>query len=373
MRISVDQNNTILRDGSRVFPIGIFGVQAGRGLEESVRTGINFRHSEELEYMKLAELVDAGFDFIHSYEFQRGGMGEDFPGYIERVEKQLDWAQEHGVGVMQQMSLDPYESGDLNWSRKQVEAVKDHPALVFWYTVDEPAGFYAADLMREVNNLVKAHDPAHPTISVLCSGYDEFADISDVMMVDPYPVPASNIKEVSHTMNVIRTACKDSRPVLGVVQAFDWLSHDKGRTSESGRAPSREELRAMSYQFIVNGAKGLIFFCFYRNVDLPEVWQAQKEIAREIRSIEQVILAPDSDLRVEVQPADGKLEYSVKKCDGKDYLLVVNTDQTMVQATFTLPELAKVNEVFERQSAESTGKSFGDIIDGFGVRLYEIS
>ncbi len=373
MDIRIDDHNNILRDRKVFFPIGIYGIAAGRGLEENVGTGIDFSHPEELQREKLAELVDSGFDFIHSYEFQRGGMGEDFDRYIGRATKQLDWAREHGLGVMMQMSLDPYESGDLSWSRKHVQALRDHPAMMFWYTVDEPAGFYAADLMRQVNNLVKSEDPHHPTISCLCSGYGDFADASDVLMVDPYPVPAKNIKQVTNDTNAIRGACNDGKPVIGVVQAFDWSSHDKGRSPESGRAPTRDELRAMSYLFIVNGAKGLIYFCFYRNVDLPEVWEAQKEVAREIGSIEPIILAPYSGYKVKVEPADGKLEYCVKDHDGKRYLFVVNTDQEPVDAVFTLPNAGKVTSVFGKRNVPVSGGQFRDRFRGFDVRLYEIA
>ena len=372
MDIRIDDHNNILRDDEAFFPIGIYGIMAGANLEQNVGTGIDFSHPEELQYEKLTELVDSGFDFIHSYEFQRGGVGEDFDRYIGRAGKQLDWAGEHGVGVMMQMSLDPYESGDLSWSRKHVQALKDHPAMMFWYTVDEPAGFYAADLMRQVNELVKSEDSNHPTISCLCSGYGDFADASDVLMVDPYPVPAKNIKQVANDTKAIRGACNDSKPVIGVVQAFDWSSHRKDRSPEEGRAPTRDEIRAMSYLFIVNGAKGLIYFCFYRNVDLPEVWEAQKEVAREIRSIEPIVLAPDSSLKVRVEPADGKLEYCVKDQGGKRYLLVVNTDQEPVDATFTLPKAGKVTSVFDKRDVPASDDMFKDAIPGFGVRLFKI-
>jgi hypothetical protein len=85
-----------------------------------------------------------------------------------------------------------------------VNALKGKPATYGWYVADEPSGGSADGPIIELNNRIKALDPAHPTIAVVgwwelrvgfCgsnlahTGFlDRVADYADILAIDYYPL-----------------------------------------------------------------------------------------------------------------------------------------------------------------------------------------
>ena len=74
--------------------------------------------------------------------------------------------------------------------REFVKRFKDHPAIVGWYTADEPSGIIQKGLCQIAYDAIKAVDTAHPVF--LCSNKSDdstillFAPAYDVLIFDTY-------------------------------------------------------------------------------------------------------------------------------------------------------------------------------------------
>ncbi|NMD02768.1 MAG: hypothetical protein GYA71_05800, partial [Bacteroidales bacterium] len=106
----------------------------------------------------------------------------------------------------------------------EINAFKDHPALLAWYIADEPNGYgITPDSLATIYNLIKAMDPWHPVSIVFMAPFlssRKYANSMDIVMADPYPVPDM---PVTYTGNVAGTLVQEfsgKKPVWIVPQAF---------------------------------------------------------------------------------------------------------------------------------------------------------
>ena len=83
---------------------------------------------------------------------------------------------------------------------KEIEAFRDHPALLAWYIADEPTGNkIIPDSLIKIYDMVKKLDPWHPVSIVFMAPFmssKQYADALDIVMADPYPVPDSPVTMV---------------------------------------------------------------------------------------------------------------------------------------------------------------------------------
>lgn len=106
----------------------------------------------------------------------------------------LDAAQRVGLGVLYDFRG---SYTNLDSVKKQVAAFKDHPALLLWYTADEPDQGDAPEALISAYELIKSKEldnKAHPVALVLnCNdfNFDQYARGADVIAQDAYPVSAN--------------------------------------------------------------------------------------------------------------------------------------------------------------------------------------
>ena len=151
---------------------------------------------------------------------------------------------------------DTPEKGDA-LAEAKVDEFKGHPALLAWYACDETPPEHIPALVRR-QKLVARVDPDHPTWTVLYQyglvrGYYESFD---VIGTDPYPVPETSVGLAAEWARVTRSEVMGLKPMWQVVQAFDWK--DYGR--EKGRMPTRDEMTAMTWHAVANGANGVVYY-----------------------------------------------------------------------------------------------------------------
>ena len=156
------------------------------------------------------------------------------------------------------------EADEVAVVTRTVNAMKDHPALLAWYTNDElPATMESRLTARQ--RLLEQLDPNHPTWTVLYQ-YDDvraYLRTFDVIGTDPYPIPEKPITEALLWARTTREQSFNVRPIWQVPQAFDWAAYRTGDEQKKARAPSRDELRAMSWMSIAAGANGLVYYSFF--------------------------------------------------------------------------------------------------------------
>jgi len=178
------------------------------------------------------------------------------------------------------------------------EAAKNWPMLA-WYLVDEPdVHKWSRKRVAEVHKKSKEIFPHHQTALVIGQGKTAvpYYDLSDILMVDWYPVPHLPLTSFGDNVRLAkegqRSAGVGDRPLWGVVQAFDWKEHKQHRPDNDriGRFPTEEEIRFMSYDGIMNGAKGLFYFTFGTKDGTlaaahPDWWARVTSVSQELNTL----------------------------------------------------------------------------------------
>ena len=231
----------------------------------------------------LKIIKEAGFSCIQSYK-------QD-PQNMENLAKQ---ATELGLKVVfypNKIIGTPYEQKAQNW-----------PVLA-WYLVDEPdVHHWTRERVQAAHQAAKKAFAKQDTALVIGQGKTSvpFYDLPDVMMMDWYPVPHLQLTSFGDNVRYVKEALEENKmtdhPIWAVVQAFDWKNYKQHYPDEQriGRFPTREEMRFMSYDAIVNGATGLFYFIFTHKgtplpVAQPEYWQRVQEVVLELQKFKPIL------------------------------------------------------------------------------------
>lgn len=259
------------------------------------------------------------------------------------IRAMLDLCAEKGVRVIPNLK-DFWDYGDPATSPARtadfVNRLKDHPAVLAWYVVDE-SPLSKLPQLRQRRELVARLDPEHPTWGCFYQ-YDQILDYlpsCDVIGTDPYPIGQSPIDLVSTSTHAAAEGSRGCRALWQVPQMFDWAAYRKD--DPKARPPTFAEMRNMGWQCLANGANGLIWYSFFdvkaepRGVSFASRWADCCRVAEEIRRHEAILLAPKSRLLKPgaLGPLVSARLYSL---DGFDALLVVNASSDARQVEMPL-------------------------------------
>ena len=234
-KVRFDSAGRTLIDGVPFFPLGMYVDKVPDGEVLSTYTNSPFNCM-----MPYGEAGLADMDRVHA-----AGQKVIYP-----IHKFHPFKKRRAKGA------DTPEAGDA-LAEAKVNEFKSHPALLAWYACDETSIEHVAALTRR-QKLVERVDPDHPTWTVLYQYglvrgyYPSF----DVIGTDPYPVPETSIGLAAEWARVTRSEVMGLKPMWQVVQAFDWKDYGRDR----GRMPSREEMTAMTWHAIANGANGIVYY-----------------------------------------------------------------------------------------------------------------
>ncbi|HEY3297269.1 MAG TPA: hypothetical protein VGK34_01335, partial [Armatimonadota bacterium] len=329
--VYVDANNNTIVNGKPFFPLGWY-------------------NSTSDQYMY--EIADSPFNCVLDYCMNHVPK--------DQMLQYLNKANEAGLKVIYCMNdvyptatyIDSWEgiTGNDQITQAVVQAYKNHPAVLAWYLNDERPKSLAPQLEGYYQS-VAANDPNHPCYIVLCNMPEVkyFTNTTDIMGVDPYPVPSSPLTTVSDWTDTAQSAVKGKQPVWMVLQAFAWYQYsssnpDRGHipTPEelaTGRAPTYAEDRCMTYLALTQGAKGIIYYCYYDLRVLPqyqEMWTGMKSIAAEVKTLSPMLLSPSDLGAVTYSPSSANIHTKLKQYNGQLYLMAVNPDSTACTVTFNL-------------------------------------
>jgi hypothetical protein len=350
------------------FPIGIYGA----GIKD------------------LSELKEAGFNSVQTYSSDMGLLSSLI---LEAERRRLKVM----VGV-------PGEA----WKRDITSffsRIRNSPGILSWYLADEPEGRgIPPSYIWRLNDYIHKMDSTHPTSLVLVRSkktYD-YGDGVDILMVDPYPIPQMPITWLSESIDEARMATFDEKPILAVIQAFDWSAFPAGEDKrEWGRNPTYEEERCLSYLAIVHGAKGIFYYTYkggkYNIRDYPEHWKGIKRIVWELNQIYPLLLASSTnqelDIEIESENLEGvklqnkpsDIHYTVKFMDNmpsKKYPVVIKKGMYIIAVNVSDKPAKvkmygsffknKVNVVFENRVISTKERKLADYFGPYEVHIYEI-
>ncbi len=358
--VGFDANGFLTVDGKPYFPVGMYTLQDGKGTDhDSV----------------LREASEAGFNTTVFYAYT-----------VETVTPLLDAAGRNGIKAFV-YPTGPFSvvGADVTLANaaKDVIARRDHPALLGWYLVDEPEGIgkAAVDKTRELYQIVRETDPDHPCSLVIMSpgAAAKYRTCTDIMWIDPYPIPHSPVTYVTNTVSGAVKAIEKDKPVWTIPQAFDWNVWRTGKVDGVHR-PTNEEERCMTYLALVHGAKGIIYWAHtaskYYIRDYPDHWAYMKRLAGEMHDLTPVLLTPDSQVMPTIEPKDTPIDIMVKKLSGETYVFAVNHDTKPCTMKLSLPGMtasAPVEVLFEKRSVAAEKGVWQDDFKPLEVHVYKVA
>jgi len=293
-RIRVNKDKTLTVDGKKIFPILIY-------------------HAFPEDYGLLA---DMGFNIIipRGLGLKLMGTGGRDGKTMSDLKTCLDEAFKRNVYLIVEGNT---VFGNLN----RIPQFTDHPALLAWSGFDEPWG--TLDRFQESYNIVKLLDPDRPIYGTQnnTSRFAQTAEGADIIAPDSYPVPKTSLRDV-----VFRTSAA-SRAVAGLKPVWTILGQ-----YENSR-PNLQELRCMAYLAIISGANGIGMYAWddrkgkktgWYTKEHPEDEKVLRSVIQELRSLEKILLIPNSERKTSFSPRTSALHAAVKETAGKKYLFIAS-------------------------------------------------
>ena len=332
----------LLVDGAPFFPVGLYWLRVD----------------------VLGEMRRLGFN-CGDYYYR---LGE------EEIAALMDEAGREGVRILLELSdfIRGHALPDQAAIEATVERYREHPALLAWYIVDEPAdaGVRPEDV-RRIYRRIRELDPYHPVYLVnnRPRTYADYSDGSDILAVDVYPVPRYPLTRVGEYVEQARWCAPGRRPVWLVAQAFGGVEHWP-------RPPTAVELRNMVYQGLVRGARGVLFYRHVRDEERQiqplALWREVRDLAAELNQLGPVLMAPDPGEELSGGPG---VDLMLKRHEDAYYLFAVNLTPSPRRLRLPLDELAPVTggEVLYhgRQPRLQNGMFEADI-EPLGVGVYRL-
>jgi hypothetical protein len=389
-RASFNEDNVLVIDGKKIFPIAFIMPPLPDALTPDGKNGID-------------ELHDAGATFLRT-----GIMGQTADwndAAFAREQKWQDAAARNGMHCMpflrQYGSIKPGDRESEATLRKIINTFKDHPGMGAYYGFDEPEwGQQPVEPLRRAYEIVKELDPHHPvwicqaprgTVDTL-RAYD---NVYGATGMDVYPISyppgvhsvAANkeISMVGDFTKMMMDVTAGKKPVWMCLQ-IAWSGVNKpGKTL---RFPTFPQERFMTYQSIINGARGVIFFGGQLGTTLsPEDaklgwnWTFWRRVLRPV--IEQIgehsplypaLLAPQSKLPIKLEGDSAGIEYCVREVNDEIFLLACKREGATINVTFTglpLRGTTTGEVLFESpRKIEAKDGTFTDWFAPFDVHVY---
>jgi hypothetical protein len=328
--------------------------------------------SDEPQTHLAAEETVAGFNLMCPYQSAAPNLRAQRRAYLDdcarvgmKVHYQLITQVRHALDAKRVDEV-------LAAVEDEVKAFRDHPALLAWYIADEPEGWKESpDVLRAVRERIAAVDPYHPVTIVIMSPKParQYAAAMDVIMSDPYPIPAHDPEQVGQVTASLTPAFAHQKPIWIVPQAF-------GGNEWWRREPTRAELRLMTWRAIQEGATGIQYFIRNGLNGFPKstvTWGEASAVAHEVAELTPDLLSDEPRPACTATPAT--IHAGAWRRAGRVTVSVTNTARQPSPCTVQIDGLAwsgKAHCLWEDRDVDVTDGTLSDWIDVHGTRLYQL-
>jgi hypothetical protein len=383
---TINSNLVLVIDSQEVFPIGFTMPPPPEGKTPEGKNAIE-------------ELASAGATFLRTGA-QGGGWDE---ATLKREQEYLDAAARYGMHCMpflREHAAVSSKAQELQL-RQLVERFKNQPGLGAWKGEDEPEwGKRPLPPLVRAYRVIKETDPNHPVVIIQAprgtvESLREYNVTGDILGADIYPISYPpgihslltnrTISLVGDHTRIMMDAAGGKLPVWMVLQISFSGVLKPGKTL---RFPTFPEERFMTYEAIINGARGLLYFGGGNEKSLSEAdlklgwnWTFWKRVLRPV--IEEIgahsplypaLVAPDSTLPIRVSGADG-IEFRAREVNGELFLLACKREGDTSEVEFSgLPASARTAEVLYEapRAVEAKDGKFKDWFAPFEVHVYRL-
>ncbi len=346
------------------FPIGIFNV---------------FFHDKD-EFKKLSEV---GFNTVQSYswmwwdEAQREKfldlMSASNLMFLASIKGYtgIPWKKTHPINP------DRMHPDDIKNMISQINAHRNHPAILSWYIADEPET-HADEQCKpekalECYKIVKKVDPTKPVTIAFTGnfGLPMFKASYDVAMPDLYPFPdrvQNNFDEVNwYFFDAAKRLRRlpGQKPFWAILQAYNkkYFQRDLSDKSKSTKDyerlfPLYSEMRLMTFQALIAGAKGIFYYEYSQLLSKPDNAAMARDLFRVVRELHTLTPVLLSENRIPAKIIAGGKDITGLwiKSKGQWYLLAANAARENRKACIELPpgisEPLEMDELTPTQDAK---------------------
>lgn len=331
---------------------------------------------------QMAEMAEAGFDYVHSYRW-------DGSGDLQSALEYLDAAQEHGLMVFLGLDRRRLMAQDERFVAERVAALMRHPALLAWYLFDEPDlqhQYVSPQWLQRYYELIRALDPFRPVV-VTCAGdaaVPRYRDAMDVHWTQVY----SDTARVAARMQRHREALHPGTPVAAILHCYDRVLSQAKQAGEQVRIeefqPDGRMMRANAYMALAHRSSGLLWWWWGYGPDgprwvtvaeAPEAWASLRETVAEIRSLEPVLVADGEVTTQVIEAAEGvEVHLWEKRLADRVVTIAVNRDAEEVEVAWTPatpPADGIAREIFEEREVRLREGQIMESFEARGVRVYE--
>ncbi|HEX8524996.1 MAG TPA: hypothetical protein VF669_22285 [Tepidisphaeraceae bacterium] len=414
-QVQINPDQVLLVNGRKIFPVGFTMPPKPDATTPDGKNGIQ-------------ELHDAGATFFRTGPSGNGNWDDK---YIQIERQYMDAAARHGMYCLPWLkelsALDDKHPAREQMLRKVINTFKDHPGMGCWKGEDEPEwGKKPIPPMQKAYDLIKQLDPNHPVWIVeaprgTIDSLRPYMPTRDITGQDIYPIsyppgihsllPNRDISLVGDHTQIIKAAAEGKKPIWMTLQ-IAWSGVAK--SERTLRFPTFHEERFMTYQAIINGARGIIYFggnlpstLNERDAKLGWNWTFWNSVLRPVveqigtnSPLHAVLVAPD--LPEEKNKVVAKLagvsfgeakeiEFLVRQVESHLYILACNRGRETLHVAFdNLPASAGTGEVMfesprkvilhpatnpetnEGEKGRTTTCRFNDWFSPFEVHVYKL-
>lgn len=197
-----------------------------------------------------------------------------------------------------------------------VKTVKDHPALLAWYTADEVSQQFIPDLAAR-KKLIQDLDPEHPVYQIHCLGYNTssfvpFGTTTDVIGLDHYPLRHPAVSKLDALEPKLKETFKSGLPHWFCPQMF--CSRRYSAKDKTSLFPNDGEFLGQLLIAAGCGVKGYIFYTAEviarpdkRYGDPAQTLKTIKYGLASVRKMERFILADKAPVKINAKASKGKV------------------------------------------------------------------
>ncbi len=277
--------------------------------------------------------------------------------------------------------------------RRVVEQFKNHPGMGIWKGADEPEwGKIKVPPLVRALEIIREMDTNHPlailqaprgTVETL-RPYNTAGDITGA---DIYPISyppgkhslLTTNKEISMVGDYTKKMMAVSEGKMPVWMALQIAWSGVAGPGKTLRFPTFAEERFMSYQAIINGARGLIYFGGnVKQAMSPEDavlgwnWTFWNRVLRPVMEevgnhspLEPALVAPESKLPIKLKGATD-VEYCVREVGADLYILACKREGATVNVEFSGLPIARCEGEVMYESPRKVAVNNGRFADWFG-------
>jgi len=386
VKIGIEKDHTLTFNGERFLPLG---VAPGPPSDFKTPDGKN----------GWKELADGGINYF------RSGPSEQNWDDATLKKLEADIAAVEAVGgigawvfLRELSNLEPNHPEREAMLRRMINKYKDRPGVFFWKNEDEPAwGKKSPEGLAKGYKLIRELDPDRPVITIQAprntiEELRRYNDSCDISGADIYPVsipmgknshlPNKNISVVGDYTKRMVEVVHDQKPIF-MVLGVTWSGVVPARGNTLIR-PTFEQMRYMTYQAFIDGAKGIHWFGFpgvLSEKDQPYGWNwtywysVMKPLLSEFKKgteLNAVLIAPKDDMKLRVEGADD-IEYLARRVNGKVYVLAAKREGPEAAIKFSgLGAKGTADVMFENRSVPVTDGVISDTFKPNAVHIYRV-